>query len=45
MITQAAIGTQYAFPRIVKGSYCVLIADSNAILKTPVAWTLRLSHP
>lgn len=45
IITQAAIGSQYSFPRITKGSYCVVLADGNSILTAPVAWTMRLSHP
>ncbi|MGC4082271.1 MAG: hypothetical protein QM736_09235 [Vicinamibacterales bacterium] len=45
IIQPAAIGTQYAFPQVVKGSYCVLLSDSNAILKEQVQWTIHLSHP
>ena len=45
IVSQAAVGTPYSFPTIVKGSYCVIIADSNAILPAQVSWAIRLSHP
>lgn len=44
-VAQAATGQQYAFPQISKGSYCVLIADSNFALTAPVAYSVRLLHP
>lgn len=45
LVTQAAVGTPYSFPTIVKGTYCVVIADANSILPGQVSWSIRLSHP
>lgn len=45
IVSQAAVGTPYSFPTIVKGTYCVVIADGNAILPGQVSWTMRVSHP
>lgn len=45
IVSQAAVGTPYSFPTIVKGTYCVVIADSSAILSGQVSWTMRVSHP
>ena len=45
VISPVAIGTQYAFPQVVKGSYCILLSDANAILKQQVQWAIHLSHP
>lgn len=44
-VSQAAVGQQYAFPQIQKGTYCMLIADANAILTTQVTFSMRLLHP
>ena len=44
-VSQAAIGQQYAFPQISKGSYCVVIADANAALTTSASFSLRVLHP
>lgn len=45
LVSQAAVGTPYSFPTIVKGTYCVVIADANVILSSQVSWAVRLSHP
>jgi hypothetical protein len=45
IVTQAAIGQQYAFGQINKGSYCILVADANGVLTTSAAFTVRYTHP
>jgi hypothetical protein len=45
IVAQAAIGQNYSFPQITKGSYCVLIADSTVALTQPAAFSVRLLHP
>jgi hypothetical protein len=45
IVSQAAIGQQYAFPQIVKGSYCLLVADANAALTSRATFSVRLAHP
>jgi hypothetical protein len=45
VVSQAAIGQQYSFGQVVKGSYCLLAADGNAILTTNTAFTVRFTHP
>jgi len=45
IISQAAIGQQYSLGQIQKGSYCILIADSNAILTTDTSFTIHFLHP
>lgn len=44
-VTQTAVGQQYAFPQVTKGSYCVLIADNNAVLTQSAAFSIHLLHP
>jgi len=44
-ITQTAVGQQYAFGQVTKGSYCVLIADNNAVLTQSAAFSIHLLHP
>ena len=44
-LAQAAVGQQYAFPQITKGTYCVAIADANAALTTTATFALHLLHP
>ena len=44
-LAQAAVGQQYAFPQISKGTYCLLIADANGVLAVTASFTLRLLHP
>ena len=44
-LSQAAVGQQYAFPQITKGTYCVVIADANAALTATASFTLHLLHP
>jgi hypothetical protein len=44
-IFQAAVGQQYGFPQIQKGSYCLLVADGNAVLTTTTTFSASLSHP
>jgi hypothetical protein len=45
IVSQAAVGQQYSFPSIFKGSYCLLIADANAVLTAPATFVVRLLHP
>lgn len=45
IVNQAAVGQTYAFPQITKGTYCLLIADSNLALTQPAAFSVRLLHP
>ena len=44
-ISQTAIGQQYAFPQIAKGSYCLLILDGNAALTATASFSVHLLHP
>ena len=44
-LAQAAVGQQYAFPQISKGTYCLLIADANAALTATASFSLHLLHP
>ena len=44
-LAQAAVGQQYAFPQISKGTYCLLILDANAALTATASFTLHLLHP
>lgn len=44
-VSQAAIGQQYAFPQISKGSFCVVIADVNGILTSAVSFSIQVLHP
>ena len=44
-LAQAAVGQQYAFPQIQKGTYCLAIADANAALTATASFTLHLLHP
>ena len=44
-VTQTAIGQQYAFAQIQKGSYCLYVADNNAVLTTTATFTIHLLHP
>jgi hypothetical protein len=45
VVQQAAVGQQYAFPQISKGTYCVLVADANGVLTASAVYTVRLLHP
>jgi len=45
IVSQAAVGQQYSMGQIQKGSYCILVADSNAILTTTTAFTIHFLHP
>ncbi|MGE3957641.1 MAG: hypothetical protein AB7H96_13050 [Vicinamibacterales bacterium] len=45
IISQAAIGTPYSFPRIINGTYCIVVADANAILTGPTNFAIRFTHP
>ena len=45
VVSQAAVGQQYGFPQISKGSYCMLVIDANAILTTSVTFSIRMYHP
>lgn len=45
IVSQAAVGQQYSMGQIQKGSYCILIADSNAILTTSTAFSIHFLHP
>ena len=45
VVQQAAVGQQYGFPQIQKGSYCVLVADASAVLKEPATFSVRVLHP
>jgi hypothetical protein len=45
VVSQAAIGQQYAFGQINKGSYCILVADANGVLTTSASFTVRYTHP
>jgi len=44
-VAQAAVGQQYAFPQIVKGSYCLWVADTQAILPQAATFAVRFTHP
>lgn len=44
-VTTAAVGQQYSFPQVVKGSYCVWVADANGVLTQPATFALRFTHP
>lgn len=44
-VTQTAVGQQYAFPQVTKGTYCVIIADNNAILTQSATFSIHLLHP
>jgi len=45
VVSQAAVGQQYSFGQINKGSYCLLVADANAILTTSATFTVQYTHP
>ncbi|HUR35267.1 MAG TPA: hypothetical protein VM032_15795 [Vicinamibacterales bacterium] len=45
VVSQAAVGQQYAFPQITKGAYCLLVADANGALTASATFTVSLSHP
>jgi len=45
VVSQAAVGQQYAFGQINKGSYCLLVADPNGVLTTSAAFTVQFIHP
>jgi hypothetical protein len=45
IVSQAAIGQQYSFGQVVKGSYCLLVADANSALTSNAAFTVRFTHP
>ena len=45
VVTQAAVGQQYAFGSINKGSYCIIVADPNAILTVSAAFSVQYIHP
>ena len=45
IVSQAAIGQQYAFPQITKGTYCLVIADANVVLTQSAAFSIKLLHP
>ena len=45
VVQQAAVGQQYSFPQISKGSYCVLVADANGVLASTATFSIRLVHP
>jgi len=45
IVSQAAVGQQYSMGQIQKGSYCILVADSNAILTTTTAFSIHFLHP
>lgn len=44
-VAQAAVGQQYTFPRIVKGSYCLWVADTQAILPQAASFAVHFTHP
>jgi len=45
IVSQAAVGQQYSFGQVVKGSYCLLVADANNVLTSNAAFTVRFTHP
>jgi hypothetical protein len=45
VVSQAAVGQQYAFGSINKGSYCILVADPNGILTVSAAFSVQFVHP
>jgi hypothetical protein len=45
IVSQAAIGQQYSFPQITKGTYCLAISDSNLALTQAAAFTVHYTHP
>lgn len=44
-VAQAAVGQQYSFPQVTKGSYCLMISDANAALTSTATFSLHLLHP
>ena len=44
-IAQAAVGQQYSFPRIVKGSYCLWVGDTQSILPQAATFAVHFTHP
>lgn len=44
-VAQAAVGQQYSFPQIVKGSYCLWVADTQGILPQAATFAVRFTHP
>jgi hypothetical protein len=42
---QVALGQQYSFPSITKGSYCLMIYDANAILTASTSFAIHFAHP
>ena len=44
-LSQTAIGQQYSFSQISKGSYCLVVADANAALTASASFAIRLLHP
>ena len=44
-LSQTAIGQQYAFSQITKGSYCLVVADANAALTASASFSVHLLHP
>jgi hypothetical protein len=45
VVSQAAVGTPYSFPQVVKGSYCVIVADAAGVLTTQATFSVKVSHP
>lgn len=45
VVSQAAVGQQYSFGQINKGSYCLLVADPNGALTTNATFNVQYVHP
>jgi hypothetical protein len=45
VVSQAAIGQQYSFGQLNKGSYCLLVADPNGALTTDTVFNVQYVHP
>ena len=45
VVGQAAVGQQYSLSQIVKGSYCVFVADASGLITQPTSFTVHFAHP
>jgi len=45
IVQQTAVGQQYSFPQITKGTYCILVADGSSALTQAATFTLHFTHP
>ena len=45
VVGQAAVGQQYSLGQLVKGSYCLLVADVSGVVTQSTSFSVHFAHP